>query len=85
LSDEFPDGICTLNLTKDLTDITQGRDLAPGQIAKLVREKNNISDFGLKFMFEIMKELDLSVDVIEVLYTAICKIATKKPEEPAEL
>jgi len=36
-------------------------------------------------MFEIMKELDLSVDVIEVLYTAICKIATKKPEEPAEL
>jgi len=50
-----------------------------------VREKNNISDFGLKFMFEIMKELDLSVDVIEVLYTAICKIATKKPEEPAEL
>jgi len=59
LSDEFPDGICTLNLSKDIADITQGRDLAPGQIAKLVREKNNISDFGLKFMFDIMKELDL--------------------------
>jgi len=50
-----------------------------------VREKNNISDFGLKFMFDIMKELDLQVDVIEVIYTAICKIATKKPEEAAEL
>ena len=85
MSDEFPDGICTLNLTKDLTEITQGRDLAPGQIAKLVREKNNITDFGLKFMFDIMKELDLSADVIEVVYTAICKIATKKPEEPTEL
>jgi hypothetical protein len=36
-------------------------------------------------MFDIMKELDLQVDVIEVIYTAICKIATKKPEEPAEL
>jgi hypothetical protein len=85
LTDEFPDGICTINLTKDLTDITQGRDLAPAQIAKLIREKGNITDFGLKFMFDIMKELDLQVDVIEVIYTAICKIATKKPEEPAEL
>lgn len=32
-----------------------------------------------------MKELVLQPDVIDVIYTAICKIATKKPEVAGEL
>ena len=46
-----------------------------------MREPENMADFGLAFMFEIQKDLVLSADVIDVMYTAIAKIATQKQLE----
>ena len=38
-NDDWPDGICSLTINKPVEELTQGRDLNPAQIAKLVREK----------------------------------------------
>jgi hypothetical protein len=38
-NDEWADGVCAITLNKALEDITQGRDLAPSQVAKLAKEK----------------------------------------------
>jgi hypothetical protein len=50
-----------------------------------------MSDFGLKYLFEIQKDLVLVPDIVDVIYTSVCKIATRKkiedqeiPEAPAE-
>lgn len=37
--------------------------------------KNNISDYGLAFFFEVIKDLVISKEYIEVLYRVIIKIA----------
>lgn len=90
-NDDYPDGICTLTINKTIEELTQGRELNPPQIAKLVREKQNLVDFGLKYMFDISKELVLVADVIDVIFSTICKFAIRKtaeikeiPEAPAE-
>lgn len=90
-NDEWSEGICTITINKPLDELLQGRNLAPAQIAKLVREKSNMADFGLKFLFDIQKDLVLVPDIVDVVYTSICKIATKPqieaqeiPEAPAE-
>jgi hypothetical protein len=41
-----------------------------------VRDPENMTDFGLQFLFEIQKDLVLSTDVIEVIYKTISKIAS---------
>lgn len=38
-NDDWPDGICSLTINKTVEELTQGRELNPPQIAKLVREK----------------------------------------------
>lgn len=38
-----------------------------------------MADFGLKFIFEIQKDLVLVPDIIEAIYRAICRIAIAKP------
>ena len=76
-NDEWPEGICTITINKQIEELLQCRQLAPAQIAKLVREKANMADFGLKFLFDIQKDLVLIPDIVDVLYTSICKIATK--------
>lgn len=84
-NDEWSDGVCTLTLNKPLEELTQGRDLGATQIAKLAREKQNMADFGLKYLFEIQKDLVLVADVVDCIYSTICKIATKKPIEKQEV
>lgn len=68
-----------------MEEITVGRDLAPAQVAKLVREKQNLQDFGLKYMFDIQKDLVLMPDIIDSLFATICKIATRIPIEKQEV
>ena len=65
-------------MTKPLKEITEGRDLAAGQLGKMVREKQNLADFGLKYMLEITKDLVLAPDIIEGGFSTICNIATRK-------
>ena len=40
--------------------------------------KNNITDYGLAFFFEVIKDLVISKEFIEVLYRVIIKIARTK-------
>ena len=40
--------------------------------------KNNITDYGLAFFFEVIKDLVISKEFIEVLYRVIVKIARTK-------
>ena len=78
----FPDNYCVLNLTKTLEELGGEQELSADRVAKLARESSNIADFGLAFMFEVQKELVLSVEVIETLYRALCKVAMKKTKDP---
>lgn len=40
--------------------------------------KNNISDYGLGFLYEVMKDLVISKEFIETLYRVIIKISRTK-------
>jgi len=40
--------------------------------------KSNITDYGLSFFFEVLKDLVISKDFIEILYKVIIKIARTK-------
>jgi hypothetical protein len=74
---QYPDNICTININKSLEDLGQGDNI--DGIARAVRDPENMTDFGLQFLFEIQKDLVLSNDVIEVIYKTISKIASSKP------
>lgn len=82
---QWPDAICTLNLARDLKELNGGKELSAEQTAKLARDPKNMSDFGLKFIFEVAKDLVLVPDVIDNVYRAICKIATRKPVAAQEI
>lgn len=40
--------------------------------------KNNITDYGLGFLFEVIKDLVISREFIETLYRVIIRIARTK-------
>jgi hypothetical protein len=82
---QWPDAICTLNLARDLKELNGGKELSAEQTAKLARDPKNMADFGLKFIFEVAKDLVLVPDVIDNVYRAICKIATRKPVAAQEI
>lgn len=85
ITEEWPDGVCSLTINKPLEEIAQGRDLGPGTLAKAVREKQNLADFGLKYMLEITRDLALAPDIVEGVFASVCKIATKKKSEIQEV
>lgn len=43
--------------------------------------KNNITDYGLSFLLEVMNDLVISKEFIETLYRVIVKIARTKMRE----
>ena len=75
----FPEQALILHLNKELHMIAQQADVEYEQAAMIARNTGNMADFGLRFLFEIQKDLVLSNDVIEVLYKAVCKLAMKPP------
>ena len=54
----YPDAICTLSLAKPISELDCGDHY--DAISKAAREAENMTDFGLKFLFEIQKDLVLS-------------------------
>lgn len=40
--------------------------------------KNNITDYGLSFLFDVIKDLVISREFIETLYRVIIRIARTK-------
>jgi hypothetical protein len=97
VNENFADGICSLNLTRDPTikekplptqrsnksqDISQDPeeeverlDLDDETFAKFAMMRTNISDYGLSFFIDIMKDLVISKEFMEILYKVIVKIA----------
>lgn len=91
MHDNFADGIITLNLAKDPTikesevlnteqsekpeEPVEKLDIDDETFIKYSLTKNNITDYGLAFFFEVIKDLVISKEFIEVLYRVIVKIA----------
>lgn len=42
--------------------------------------KSNITDYGLSFFFEVLKDLVISKEFIETLYKVIIKVSRTKPK-----
>jgi hypothetical protein len=91
--ENFADGILTLHLARDPTlkvqsgreSKMQGDDEEPERIEmddeaflKFCLTKTNISDYGLGFFFDVLKDLVISKEYIEVLYRVIIKAARTK-------
>jgi hypothetical protein len=53
-------------------------DLDDDTFMRFSLTKNNISDFGLCFLFEVIKDLVISKEFIEILYKVVIKIARTK-------
>lgn len=53
-------------------------DIDDDAFMKFSLTKSNISDFGLSFFFEVIKDLVISREYIETLYRVIIKVARTK-------
>lgn len=87
LHENFIDGILTLHLARDPTikeksdkdkhseDDAERLDLDDDTFMRFSLTKNNITDYGLSFLFEVIKDLVISREFIETLYRVIIRIA----------
>lgn len=93
MNENFPDGILSFNI---VSDPDQPKQAEEGEEAKQQEEINdeeymshmlsreNISDYGLAFLFDINKDLVISREFIEIFYRTVVKIARTKPKTPME-
>lgn len=89
LHDNYSDGILSLHLARDPTiQVNQDSqesdqpigdptilDIDDDTFMRFSLTKNNITDYGLCFLFEVIKDLVISKEFIETLYRVIIKIA----------
>lgn len=93
LSENFADGILTLNVAHD-PDQPQKHENSQGEIEQTepesiddeeymrrILERENISDYGLGFFFDVNKDLVISRNFIEILYRIIVKNVRTKAKE----
>lgn len=59
-------------------DKVERLDIDDDAFMKFSLTKSNITDYGLSFFFEVLKDLVISKDFIETLYRVIIKIARTK-------
>lgn len=99
VNENFADGILTLHLARDPTINLENKnedgspellDIDDDSYIRFSLTKNNISDYGLSFLFEVLKDLVISKEFIETLYRVIIKVVRRKllpiaplPEVPA--
>ena len=53
-------------------------DIDDEAFMKFALTKSNISDYGLSFFFDVMKDLVISKEIVEAVYASIIKLARKK-------
>jgi len=90
LHDNYSDGILSLHLARDPTIQVMNQDsqesdqpigdptildIDDDTFMRFSLTKNNITDYGLCFLFEVIKDLVISKEFIETLYRVIIKIA----------
>lgn len=76
INENFADGILTLHLAKDPTSRDghhdgsehEKLDIDDESFVKFALTKSNIADYGLKFFFEVLKDLVISKETIEIFY-----------------
>ncbi len=90
IHENFADGIMTLHLTRDPTirekqgendDGPERLEMDDDTFMRFCLTKANITDFGLCYLFEVIKDLVISKEFIETLYRVIIKIARTKLRE----
>lgn len=85
LTEGFVDGALTLHVNShpqagaEPTQDFNGIDEAG--LSKFIQKRENISNYGLSFLFEVMKDLVLSDEFIGILYNAISKIVKTQNKE----
>lgn len=91
IHENFADGILTLHLARDPTLkeklglISAGEDedverleINDDTFLRFSLMKSNINDYGLCFLFEVIKDLVISKEFIDTLYRVVIKIARTK-------
>lgn len=93
LHENFVDGIMTMHLARDPsinervnTDMsdaneshhTERIEISEDEFVRFSLMRNNITDFGLSFLFDVLKDLVISKEFIETLYRVIIKIVRTK-------
>lgn len=73
----FSDGICSLNLTKTVQDLTGGAEVTSEQLARLLWEEVFAGNNGLKYLLDIKKDLVLNDDVIDAIFQVISSISLR--------
>lgn len=86
LHENFADGILTLHLSRDPTlREEEGQesklDIDNETFMRFALTKTNISDYGLSFLFEVLKDLVISREFIETIYRVIIRIARTQLKE----
>ena len=84
MNEGFPDGILAFHLASD-PDKTEGEEMNDEEYMSHMLSRQNISDYGLAFLFDINKDLVISREFIEIFYRTVVKIARTKPKPLAEL
>ena len=59
-------------------EIYERKKLHEDVFSKFARDRANITDYGLKFFFEVCKDLVINQEVIEAWYKVIIKITQKE-------
>ena len=85
LLEGFQDGALTLSLNQHPVP---GADLSADfstidedSIGKFAKNRDNISNYGLGFLFDVMKDLVISQEFIDIIYAVIAKVVKTLPKE----
>ena len=84
IQENFSDGSVTLHLTQHLVEGSEADDysnLDEESFATFACDRSNLSDFGLSFLFENLKDLLINSDFISILYKVIAKIVKTQTKQ----
>ena len=89
LSEEYPEGICSLRLSQDLKKrINVPEDQLEQHVAimtDMLKSPDLHLGYGMKFVLDNRRDLVLNDDAITELFTAIATIVSRKPMEMPEM
>lgn len=81
----FPDASVVFTLNKPVEEIAPGAPVSVDTVLKYVKDQQNISDFGLRFMMDVKKDLVLSQEVIDVVFRTVTRICVQQPKAMVDM
>ena len=86
MNENYADGVLTFNIVSDpdMAKPVEGEekkeDVNDEEYMSHMLSRENISDYGLGFLFDVNKDLVISREFIEIFYRTIVKISRTKPK-----